>query len=150
MYLKNKAKKIWLSIVSNIDHDKLESLVLKTKEIFDTMQSSGKLYLFKEKIELSVSMIKDYVSGNYKNVPWKAISAIAASLVYLLLPFDAIADFFPLIGLLDDAFIIGLCIKLFNDEIEKYREWKYGIYDYTDIDDKKEEYEEETSEENKE
>ena len=140
MYLKNKAKKIWLSIISNINYDKLESLVLKSKEIFSAMQSSGKLYLFKDKIEISISMIKDYVSGNYKNVPWKVISAIGASLVYLLLPFDAIADFFPLIGLLDDAFIIGLCIKSFNDEIEKYREWKYGIYDYTeDIESKKEE-----------
>ena len=140
MYLKNKAKKIWLSIISNINHDKLESLLLKTKEIFKAMQSSGKLYIFKDKIEISISMIKDYISGNYKNVPWKVISAIGASLLYLLLPFDAIADFFPLIGLLDDAFIIGLCIKSFNDEIEKYREWKYGIYDYTeDIESKKEE-----------
>lgn len=140
MYLKNKAKKIWLYLISNINHDKLESLLLKTKEIFKAMQSSGKLYIFKDKIEISISMIKDYISGNYKNVPWKVISAIGASLLYLLLPFDAIADFFPLIGLLDDAFIIGLCIKSFNDEIEKYREWKYGIYDYTeDIESKKEE-----------
>ena len=46
MYLKNKAKKIWLSIISNINHDKLESLLLKTKEIFNTMQSSDRLYLF--------------------------------------------------------------------------------------------------------
>ena len=140
MYLKNKAKKIWLYLISNINYDKLESLLLKTKEIFKAMQSSGKLYIFKDKIEISISMIKDYISGNYKNVPWKVISAIGASLLYLLLPFDAIADFFPLIGLLDDAFIIGLCIKSFNDEIEKYREWKYGIYDYTeDIESKKEE-----------
>ena len=139
MYLKNKAKKIWLYLISNINHDKLESLLLKTKEIFKAMQSSGKLYIFKDKIEISISMIKDYISGNYKNVPWKVISAIGASLLYLLLPFDAIADFFPLIGLLDDAFIIGLCIKSFNDEIEKYREWKYRIYDYTEyIEDKEE------------
>ena len=145
MYLKNKAKKIWLSIISNINYDKLESLVLKSKEIFSAMQSSGKLYLFKDKIEISISMIKDYVSGNYKNVPWKVISAIGASLVYLLLPFDAVADFFPLIGLLDDAFIIGLCIKSFNDEIEKYREWKYKIYDYTENEEDKD-YKEETEE----
>lgn len=148
MYLKNKAKKIWLSITSNINHDKLESLLLKTKEIFNTMQSSDRLYLFKDKIEIFISMIKDYISGNYKNVPWKVISAIAASLLYLLLPFDAIADFFPLIGLLDDAFIIGLCIKSFNDEIEKYREWKYGIYDYTDDDETYKE--EQTSKKNEE
>ena len=139
MYLKNKAKKIWLTLISNINYDKLESLLLKTKEIFFTIQSSGKLSLFREKIEIFISMIKDYISGNYKNVPWRVISAIGASLVYLLLPFDAIADFLPLIGLLDDAFIIGLCIKSFNDEIEKYREWKYRIYDYTEyIEDKEE------------
>ena len=139
MYLKNKAKKIWLTLISNINYDKLESLLLKTKEIFFTIQSSGKLSLFREKIEIFISMIKDYISGNYKNVPWRVISEIGASLVYLLLPFDAIADFLPLIGLLDDAFIIGLCIKSFNDEIEKYREWKYRIYDYTEYMEDKEE-----------
>ena len=32
----------------------------------------------------------------------------------------------PLVGLLDDAFIIGLCIKCFSTDLEQYKIWKYG------------------------
>ena len=32
----------------------------------------------------------------------------------------------PLAGLLDDAFIIGLCIKCFSTDLQQYKVWKYG------------------------
>ncbi|MEI0579579.1 YkvA family protein [Brachyspira pilosicoli] len=121
---KDKANELWINLSKSVDREKLESLLYRTKEILSLSASSDKLYQLKEQIQTLINMIKDYVNGNYKNIPWKAISAISAALLYLLLPTDVIADFLPIVGLLDDAFIIGLCIKLFNDEIEKYKTWK--------------------------
>ena len=42
---------------------------------------------------------------------------------------DVLPDLFPFIGLLDDAFIIGLCIKCFSTDLEQYKIWKYGESD---------------------
>ena len=123
---KDKANELWIKLSKSIDKEKLESLLSKTKEILNLSASSDKLYKLKEQIETLINMIKDYANGNYKDIPWKAISAISAALLYLLLPTDIVPDFLPVVGLLDDAFIIGLCIKLFNDEIEKYKSWKNG------------------------
>ena len=126
-YFKIKAKQIWYNISDNITKEKLDSIYNRSNEIFSKVLTSQYLSKFMYKIKLLLEMIKDYMNGNYKNIPWKVIASIVSALIYLLIPLDAIPDFIFPVGLLDDAFIIGLCIKSFDEDIEKYRIWKYGI-----------------------
>ena len=75
-------------------------------------------------VKLLVSMVRDYVSGAYRDVPFGTIAAIAAAILYLVSPFDAIPDFIPVIGYIDDAAVIALCLRMVHNDIEQYRVWK--------------------------
>lgn len=70
------------------------------------------------------AMIKDYLSGKYRDVAFSTIAGIAGALIYVLSPFDLIADIIPGIGFLDDVAVFALALKIAASDIAKYREWK--------------------------
>lgn len=69
-----------------------------------------------------LAMVRDYVRGDYRQVPWPTITAAVAALLYVLNPFDLVPDALPLLGQLDDAAVIAACIKLVRKDITRYRE----------------------------
>ena len=75
-------------------------------------------------VKLFFSMLKDFFTKKYPEVPVGTIIAIAGSLLYVLAPLDVVPDFIPLAGYLDDAGIISLCIKFVKDDLDKYKEFK--------------------------
>ncbi|AEM22998.1 hypothetical protein Bint_2392 [Brachyspira intermedia PWS/A] len=134
MRIREKSKELWEKISLETTFDKLTSIIDKTKDILN-LSSSRHLSKFLDKIQLMVDMIGDYINKNYREIPWKSLSAVAGALIYLILPLDVLPDLFPFIGLLDDAFIIGLCIKCFSTDLEQYKIWKYGESDEEVTDD---------------
>ena len=69
-------------------------------------------------------LLRDRVTGRYKEIPWRTIAALTGALIYALSPIDLLLDFIPGIGFLDDAIVIGLAVKLAQPDLDKYREWK--------------------------
>ena len=51
---------------------------------------------------------------------------IAGTLAYVVLPIDVIPDFIPVVGWLDDAFVLGLAMTTLSDEIEKFKKFMAG------------------------
>jgi len=72
------------------------------------------------------NMVKDYWNKKYPDVPFGTIAAIVTALLYFVSPIDVIPDFIPVVGYIDDAFIVTLALKMIGKDIEKYRSWKYG------------------------
>jgi len=79
------------------------------------------LLRFIEDVKLFFMMLKDFFTRKYTEVPVGTIVAIASSLLYVLSPVDIIPDFIPFVGYLDDAGVIGLCLKFVKTDIDKYK-----------------------------
>lgn len=69
-------------------------------------------------------MVKAYGKGRYRRVPWGALGAIAAALIYFITPTDFIPDFIVAAGLLDDATIIALVAKSVSSVLAEFRLWE--------------------------
>jgi len=77
-----------------------------------------------EDIKLMISIVRSYVKKEYTEIPINSIIAILAAIIYVVNPFDIIPDFIPLIGYIDDAFVVALVLKQVHSDLEKYRLWK--------------------------
>ncbi len=95
----------------------------KLTGLFSTIE---KLKPYWEDFKTIFSMLKDWVSGDYREVPVSTIASLAGVLLYVLSPFDLIFDAIPLLGFMDDAAVLALAIKMAGSDIEAYRQWKRG------------------------
>ena len=123
-FTKEEAEEALKKGTKNINEDDLEKILKKQKEIEDKFKSNGPLGKFITDIKLFFSILKDYANGSYREVPWSSIAAITAALIYVLSPIDLIPDFIPVIGYVDDAFVVAACLALVEADLEEYREWK--------------------------
>ena len=52
------------------------------------------------------------------------IVALLAGLLYLVLPVDVIADFFPAVGWVDDAAVLAFVMAAEQSDVKEYLSWK--------------------------
>lgn len=76
------------------------------------------------KMILLFGLAKDYVNGEYTDIPKRSIVAILGGLIYFLSPIDVVPDFVPLLGFIDDIFILNLVYKQVSKDLERYKIWK--------------------------
>ena len=104
--------------------DNIKLILSKEDSIKDQVDNDRGLERYAKDLMLLMSLVKDYYQGNYRNIPYKTISAAVVGLLYVLNPIDIIPDFIPFIGQVDDALVIGFCLRMIEKDLNKYKTWK--------------------------
>ncbi len=114
--------------IESIDADKVEAAEEKSKAALELAEKlehrGGKFKKLFNRIEVFVSLLKDYKDKKYQDVPWTVIAAVVFAIIYFVSPIDAIPDFLPLIGWVDDVAVILLVLASIEHELRKYLKWK--------------------------
>jgi uncharacterized membrane protein YkvA (DUF1232 family) len=87
-------------------------------------ESTEYFYKFQDNLIALVRMMRAWIKGDYQNISTKSIIAVVAALLYFVNPLDLIPDFIPIIGQIDDVFIVGYLIKTLNKELERFMAWE--------------------------
>jgi len=108
----------------HVTEKQLDEVLRKQAEIEEKFKGKGPLGKFFADIKLLFSLVNDYTKGNYREIPWWSIAAVVTALLYVLSPIDAIPDFIPVIGYIDDALVVGACLALIDNDLQNYKAWK--------------------------
>jgi uncharacterized membrane protein YkvA (DUF1232 family) len=102
----------------------IKKVTERADDIRKKFSRDGPLGRFLEDLELLLSIVRDFWSGAYRKIPYWAVSAIAFALLYVLNPVDLIPDVIPVVGLLDDAAVVAVCLMLVEQELHDYKQWR--------------------------
>jgi uncharacterized membrane protein YkvA (DUF1232 family) len=91
----------------------------KARKKVEPLLSEDRWVHFGRQILLLYGMLKAWWRDEFA-LPWKSAAAITAALLYFLNPFDIVPDFIPVVGYLDDAVVVGACLKLIQVDLRAY------------------------------
>lgn len=103
------------------DKDKIEKFL---EDLEDKLKTVPKLGDTLAKVPLMISLVRSYIKKEYTRVPVKTIIAIVGALLYVFMPIDSIPDSIPLIGYIDDAAVVNICLVLISSDLDDYRKWR--------------------------
>lgn len=124
LFSEKKARQQLDAEASKVHREDLAALLERQRAIEDKVKGSGRMARFTTDIRLMFSLLRDYWKGDYRQIPWKSIAAIAGALLYVLNPLDFIPDIILAFGFLDDAGVVALCLKLVESDLHRYAAWK--------------------------
>ena len=101
----------------------LREVLGKAKDVADN-QNKGIGQVLAEKVMTLSRMVKAYVSGEYKVIPWSTIVKIIAVLIYFVSPIDLIPDFLPIIGLTDDLALVMWLFSSLTEDFANFETWE--------------------------
>jgi len=103
------------------DSRRLEGLLVAGFEKAD--QQREKIRGFWADLKAMLRLVRAYMKGEYRAVPWKTLVAAVTALVYFISPLDFIPDFLA-VGFLDDALVVGWVLSSIKNDLDIFVFWE--------------------------
>jgi uncharacterized membrane protein YkvA (DUF1232 family) len=124
---KNKKKKVDKNFIEEgietVSDTDFETVFNKKDQLFAKINHPN-WKKYKDKIILMFQMLKDVKQKKYPETPWKTLAAMIFTILYIINPLDLVPDFIPFLGYLDDLTVFGFVLKLIDDDLIDYENWK--------------------------
>jgi len=116
--IKEKARKV------AEDDGQLKSLIDKVMTKAGELVQHEKLQALFSTVETFVKMVKSYLTGEYREYPKRTLLLILFGLIYFLMPLDAIPDFIPITGFIDDLSVLLWVSRSIQKDVEAFKDWE--------------------------
>ena len=71
-----------------------------------------------------IRLLRDYHRAEYRDISEQNLQIIIAAILYFVSPFDVIPDWVPVLGHIDDAFVISLALKTVRMDLDTFMAWE--------------------------
>jgi uncharacterized membrane protein YkvA (DUF1232 family) len=119
---------------AKVTEDDARRLVGRQRELDEKFKKvPDKLKKVVNQVKLLYELVRSYIDGSYREVPWISIATAVAAVVYFLAPIDLLPDMIPGIGYIDDIVVIRFALMALGSDLRTYCEAKgYDVTKYFD------------------
>jgi uncharacterized membrane protein YkvA (DUF1232 family) len=75
-------------------------------------------------MQTAIRLLRAWGRREYRGVARRTIVMVVGGLLYFLSPIDAIIDAIPVLGLVDDAAVLGWVLVQVRSDLDAFREWE--------------------------
>ncbi|MCO6045581.1 YkvA family protein [Aeoliella sp. ICT_H6.2] len=122
---KQEAQRLYKESIEHLGEDELSTAASLGEQKYRRLEDDvpNTLAAIWRELQLLLAMLRHYVQGSYRQIPFGTIAAVGAAVLYFASPVDAIPDFIPGLGYIDDAAVVMTCLQLVRGDLETYRQW---------------------------
>ncbi len=119
-----------------ITESDLDTVVDRAEAIEARFRNDGGIRRLLDEGRLLLGLVRDVRAGRYRCLPVWTLSAAGFALLYVLNPFDLVPDALPVVGLLDDAAVVSVCLSLLEQDLRNYQAWRRASRNEEDLTDR--------------